>query len=422
MRRAQRSRSVILVLVGAISLGALGACSSDRPHKTRPHLDLEMTGEEYKKQLAESGSDAVALQSPKLRPALTLGERNLEWLKLINSKRSQPISFSSRETQVGYPIDAPKEYNPDLIFAAYQNLEKTMPQALGQILFSQVPLPETLPVDEKTYIKWGRDADRVYQSAARWLMMEPYLDALRAHQYEDIRGFYFLTRLEEREKKFANFQGLSPNEQKEIKGWLTLLCMNARLARKGCAQGVDGAVQKNSLEKFYQGYLKHGQRIWDGLMTIQPRQRFRDVRWIDDKNVRVPFRPVQDPAIADFLRVNLEDEWKFPGFQLYVDFNLKSADAVFVTWEPGVTPHVPYLGASEMVMDANAPITEYDVQWTIRHEFGHVLGLPDCYVEFYSDATQSIISYQIDTTDLMCSRRGAIKERHVEELKRAYAK
>ena len=72
-------------------------------------------------------------------------------------------------------------------------------------------------------------------------------------------------------------------------------------------------------------------------------------------------------------------------------------------------------------MDANQPLTEYDAQWTIRHEFGHVLGLPDCYVEFYIQERGVIMNYQLDIDNIMCSRRGHVKETNVQELERAYS-
>ncbi len=56
------------------------------------------------------------------------------------------------------------------------------------------------------------------------------------------------------------------------------------------------------------------------------------------------------------------------------------------------------------------------VRRVIRHEYGHVLGFPDCYVEFYDSEAKAIINYQIDTTNLMCSRRGKLQEKHFLEL------
>ncbi len=52
-------------------------------------------------------------------------------------------------------------------------------------------------------------------------------------------------------------------------------------------------------------------------------------------------------------------------------------------FQKGVTPHVNRLGGNVIIMDAAASIEEYAIRWAIRHEYGHVLGLPDCYFEFY---------------------------------------
>jgi predicted Zn-dependent protease len=71
-------------------------------------------------------------------------------------------------------------------------------------------------------------------------------------------------------------------------------------------------------------------------------------------------------------------------------------------------------------MNSNSSLDEYDVRWTIRHEYGHVLGLPDCYIEFYDRTEKVIINYQIDTTNLMCSRKGHLQPIHVAELQKAY--
>jgi hypothetical protein len=81
---------------------------------------------------------------------------------------------------------------------------------------------------------------------------------------------------------------------------------------------------------------------------------------------------------------------------------------------------VDKLGGNEITMDKNAPLSEYEVQWTIRHEFGHVLGFRDCYLEFYDSTEKAIVSYQFDVTNLMCSRQGHLKEIHYQELKRLY--
>jgi hypothetical protein len=86
------------------------------------------------------------------------------------------------------------------------------------------------------------------------------------------------------------------------------------------------------------------------------------------------------------------------------------------------TPHVNGLGGSEITMDAIRPLNDYSNRWTIRHEYGHTLGFPDCYVEFYDIDREMIVNYQLDLDNLMCSRRGHLQEKQFEELKENYFK
>jgi hypothetical protein len=124
--------------------------------------------------------------------------------------------------------------------------------------------------------------------------------------------------------------------------------------------------------------------------------------------------------VKTFLSENIEDEWKWKDWRLTLNFISGGFDTTHVEFVPGATPHVNGLAGSTITMDANQPLTEYHVRWTIRHEFGHTLGFPDCYVEFYDTDKAVMISYQLDTTNLMCSRRGKLQEKHYEELKRVY--
>jgi hypothetical protein len=90
-----------------------------------------------------------------------------------------------------------------------------------------------------------------------------------------------------------------------------------------------------------------------------------------------------------------------------------------ITFQPGVLPHAMF-GNGTIVMDKNQPLTEQSVQLALPHEFGHLLGFPDCYVEFYDKNIQAMIQYSIDPTNIMCSLKGSVKQLHYDELRRAY--
>jgi hypothetical protein len=138
--------------------------------------------------------------------------------------------------------------------------------------------------------------------------------------------------------------------------------------------------------------------------------------------MKVIFADPKDSKIASFLKDNIEDEFSFADWSLKMEFVDLARGVSRLEFKSGVTPHVNKLGGNIITMDKASSIDEYDIKWTIRHEYGHILGLPDCYFEFYDSKNQMGVSYQIDTSDLMCSRAGDFNERLYLELKKAYYK
>lgn len=135
----------------------------------------------------------------------------------------------------------------------------------------------------------------------------------------------------------------------------------------------------------------------------------------------VPFLDPRIPAVTTWLTENIEDEWRWGDWKLKLEFMSEGgSDMTHVRFEPGATPHVNGLAGSEITMDANRALNEYSSRWTIRHEYGHVLGFADCYLEFYDESLKAMVNYQLDLTNLMCSRKGKLQQKHYDEMKRVY--
>ncbi len=386
------------------------------------HLDLEMSGFEYEsildQQMKFYGTDT---KRHIFDDIFVTGKRNLDWIRLLNKNRKDRISLSTAETQQGFPINNPRIYNPELIRKSYVNLQSTMPQALAKIIFGTDALPTELPCSVEDYIKWGLEVDRAYQIAARWKMYEPHMDYLLYNSSSDIRGYYFLTTTAGLLERLKDWNRIPATDKADVTLWLNQVCRNDLMDVQQCQTLTDTAIRNNKAFEFFNEHKKAGETILRNMMYIPNDGKFSSVEWTSNTTVEVPFVDPRDQAMRSYLLDNIQEEWRFfPSFSLHVLFVSEPRYGVKVVWQPGVTPHVPGLGANTIYMDANAPISEYDVQWTIRHEFGHVLGFPDCYIEFYDTHLKAIVGYQIDTSDLMCSRRGHLKERHVQEMKRIY--
>jgi hypothetical protein len=134
----------------------------------------------------------------------------------------------------------------------------------------------------------------------------------------------------------------------------------------------------------------------------------------------IPFASLKDATISNWLKEHVEDEFKNATWNMEVHFKTQRPGMAYLEFKPNVTPHVT--GGNIIVMDANTPIEEYSVQWTIRHEFGHILRFPDCYIEFYDEEEEVAVNYQLDVTDLMCSRAGDFNQRIFNEMKIVYFK
>jgi len=393
-------------------------------HGTIPDIPPDASSQEYRSRLKALPPKA-ALDS--LDPVVQAGERNLDWLEHINSflPEGEKLSFTSKETQRGIPIDQPNEYNPTLILAEFIALKNRYPAKMRAVIFEGAPFTNTPPIELKDYIEFSRLLDRSYQSAGRWRLMQYYLPQLEGRRKSDIRGVYFLRRLENRAAKLKNFSTLPEKEKIQIQEWLAGMCFNGTDYLAACQREVKSAVDaKSDLNPLYARWLPNASARYDSFFRIPDYAPRSDFTWETRAGEQKLVAPFLDPGKNDvrhFVQHNVEEEWKWGEWKLELPF-VQSGLHPYIVFIPGATANVNGLGGDTITMDANQPLTEYDAQWTIRHEFGHVLGLPDCYVEFYQADKQVIVNYQIDVSNIMCSRRGKVKAENVEELKRVYGR
>lgn len=389
-----------------------------------PDLPPDATSGQYRAALA---NQVQAFDRDGLDVVMRAGERNLAWLEHINSFRApgDKLSFTSKETQRGIPIDAPTEYNPTLILERFNKLKSDYPAALADVVFGGAAFTNTPPTEVAAYLESSRLLDRQYQSAARWRTMSAWLPTLASRRKMDIRGYYFLSRLPERENKFRAFASLPPAEQAQLREWLIGMCLNnGTSSQPQCARTVDSQLtSKADLNAFYRAMLARSETLYNSFFAIPSYAARRDFRWengADGKSRLItPFTDPNEDPIRHFVQFNVQDEWNSGDWSLELPF-AGGGGHPYIVFQPGATPNVNGLGGDRITMNANQPLTEYDAQWTIRHEFGHVLGLPDCYVEFYVPEREVIVNYQIDVDNIMCSRRGHVKPENVSELRRAY--
>lgn len=422
-------------LVSFLALLITSSCTKakQRSDEAPPfHLELDMSGAEYAQLLkskptllneSNESDELIDGDEKALKPVLDLGKRNMDLLSYINKHRdpAHVISLTSKATQAGIPVDQPREYNVAIVLNSYNDLVGKMPTELKNILLNGGAFPENPPIDEEEYKAWGLKTDVVYQIGMRWLLMKPYLGHYAKRLKEDVRGFYNLSRDPNLAKDLASWSTLDSVRQTTLRNWLIGSCYNAE-DLSTCKRELASAEKSVAdLKSFASRVMTLSKKHWDHYFVMQWDRS--DIDWSSKKPevFRIPFVDPKDSDVVDYLRTNIEEEWQWKNWNLRLEFQAGSElTMTHLRYEAGVTPHVEV--PNTIVMDKNQPRTEYDSRWTIRHEFGHILGFADCYIEFYDQAQEKMISYQLDITNLMCSRRGEFKQTHFDELKRVYFK
>lgn len=410
-----------LLILAVALLPSLAWSAPSRP-KNLPDLPPDATSSQYL-----SAQPALRVQANDgLDQIVGFGERNLKWLEHINSLRpeGQKLSFTSKETQRGIPIDRPNEYNVPLTQQKFSDLKPKIPAAMQKVLFENADFTDQPPVALDDYLTNGRELDRVFQTALRWRMMKLWLGYLAGRRHQDLRGWYFLSKMSDRAEKLRGFAKLPASERAQLRSWLISLCFNMADDEnlEPCGQTIDEMISKGEdLEAYYQAKAGESEFMYQTFFRIPNGVGRPEVRFDSPALTVAPFQDPGKPEVRAFLRDNIQDEWRFGDWHLELPFE-NNEDLPEVVFRPGAVPNVNGLGGNIITMNASQPLTEYDAQWTIRHEYGHVLGLPDCYVEFYEAERDVIVNYQFDIDNLMCSRHGHIQAQHVEELKRTYQK
>tara|TARA_B100001971_G_C18268008_1_gene596142 strand:+ start:77307 stop:78626 length:1320 start_codon:yes stop_codon:yes gene_type:complete len=409
------------------------------------HLPLDLTFEEslklykdFKRNKAQSSliknstefnvlGNTFEAYDDDMRLVINSGSRLSQWLRKINTQPStsaQPVRLTSQGTQRGIPVERPSKYSPKIVSERFATLKERMPKEVFDILYGTKPIPSTLPsgVTKEEFIQMARYASGLYQTATRWNMMQPYMRGLIARSARDIRGYLFLKKLDQAKTIIANIDSYNEEQQATLLRALVDICHNATNNKAGCTEAINKPSNRAHLAQAYDIYMPRAEMVYKSFFEISnPRT---DIEWVPaGPNVmRVVFKNIQDPEIAKWLKENVEDEFKLDkeNFSLELNYIPGNSGTAFLEFKPGVTPHVS--GGNKIVMDSNTDIQEYGVRWTIRHEFGHILRLPDCYTEFYDTKEQVMVNYQLDTTDLMCSRAGLMNERIYQELKKHYQK
>lgn len=364
----------------------------------------------------------ASVDDEQIKFLLTVGKRASNWLNVVNAHRSPDgqLDFSRPGSSKGVPLTDPMKTSTVILMKQYEDFAKKTASSLMDVLASSVEFPYNPPVSDQEFVDSLRTLDRIYQNTIRWANSRQWISWYINRAIYDVRGYLFLKDMPNLEEILSNFDSLLNEEKEKYRNWLFGLCRNGDFDSSDCVNELKKYESKKRLFGFYTNFSKYGKSMHELFYTIKKTRP--EIFWNSSKTQLIsPFQTPERADVTKWLKENVEDEWKEAlGFNLIIDYKNTTQDIPRIQFKEGTTANVNEVGGNLITMEAEYPIESNDQKWTIRHEYGHVLGFEDCYLEFYDTNEKAMIYYEIDVDNLMCSRRGHLKPTHIEQLKKAY--
>lgn len=373
------------------------------------------------KRLQNSDKGAESVEDQQIEMLLAVGKKASKWIEVVNTARlpGQKLDLSSPGSSGGIPMDKPQKSSTEIIMKSYNDFLAKSSPLITDVVTSSQELSVNPPVSDEEFVTTLRTLDRIYSSTIRWAGQREYKAWYINKAIYDIRGFTFLKSTLNLEETLSSYPTLSTEDKAKYYGWLFGLCKNGDFGPADCKVELDKYVANNKLFTFYNRFLKYGQSMHDLFFTLKKTRA--EIKWNAERTtLNSPFQTPERTDVQKWLKENIEDEWQGAGFNLVIDYKKNMSNYPRIEFKEGVTAHVNELGGNLITMEAEYPIETKDQKYTIRHEYGHVIGFQDCYLEFFDTSEKAMVYYEVDVNNIMCSRNGKLQPTHIEQLQKSY--
>ena len=364
------------------------------------------------------------LELEDLQKILRAGKRAILWFEKVNSERDpqHKLDLTVKGSSKGIPIHDPLKSNTKIVTDYYIQLMNGINPLLTSVIGGTSDLPSDTTVSDLEFIKAIRSFDILYQQTIRWCIAKENLGWYINRSLWDIRGHLFLKATLDLQKKLANWPALSNLEKSNFRIWLMGLCHNGDFEEAECKETLNRAIQRGNALTFYLRVISFGEEMYQSFFQLSNTRIRPEIYWNQNKSILIsPFLLPHRLDVKNWLIENIEDEWKNDDFKLQLKFIENSEKLIpHIEFQSGVSAHVDRVGGDTITIDADHSINNYNQRWSIRHEYGHILGFPDCYLEFYDMKEEAMIYYEIDIDNIMCSRHGHVQSEHILKLQTVY--
>lgn len=335
-----------------------------------------------------------------------------------------PLEIKLPSTKKQYTFENPAKVSWSIILSDYNAIYKLLNSDLVSVI-ERNDLSKCTYKTLQNQISLLRKIDRLGSSLSRLIWLEEDQEILEYFSWRDLRGFLRLKQI--KNSHLQSFKKLVSQSTYEIKKDLVGMCKNKE-TRRDCEQVVKDYEKENvSVEEIFELYKNDSEDLYNSFFRINERTKLKNFSVKNTENgyiLEVPFVESSLGKFKNLFETAIQSAWSNGQQKVIIKYVENNEDPKLVVSDSFTSVFkLDQIGQTILNFEERDINGERSaVSDTMAHEFGHILGFPDCYVEFYDLAERAYVYYILSESDIMCASKGKVRSSHFAEIKRVYRK